>query len=457
MTDDLAELLRSADGGPTSPDVDDITSRGRRLQVVRATAVVAAAVIVVAGGAGIVAGLAGGPAIRNPVIGEPDPAVPSSAGPSAVEEPTTPGQADPQLEPQSQSFEDAARDGVIDEVAVLPLDLRMRSAVGSGEYRIETEEGIWMASRLDLDRVDPPAVTVGDESGRYGRDWFGVSGYGEILLLNHDETEILRAYPFPDAGPQALLVTDDAVYCARAGDGGLPDSMLCRIDRESLQARVRVFPRAAESHFLDEEAITLPDTWTVEEPYPWNTFGQLELRGGTLYSIGQDGSAPFDPVTLELLDAASDEPGDPTAADRQLIDDFLAFADTAGPATAAPLPFAGEVAIGLGPDLHRTLTGRDLADPAAWDIDVPLFRAYTGPFSPLAVAAEAGPVEVSVGDHPHCASPPQPAPTGLEDLRRVSAQPAEGSYESCLQWWTVDLFVDGDGDIAAVTMDLYEP
>lgn len=49
-----------------------------------------------------------------------------------------------------------------------------------------------------------------------------------------------------------------------------------------------------------------------------------------------------------------------------------------------------------------------------------------------------------------------PAPDGLADLRRVSVQPELGD-RSCLEWWTVDLFVADDGSIAAVTMDLYEP
>lgn len=448
MTDDLAELLRSADGGGSRPDLDDIARRGQRLRLVRTVTVVAAVVVVAAGGAGIVAGLVGGPTTRVPVIDEPEPTDPAPAE-----------QADPQLVPQSQSFEDAARDGVIDDVAALPFDRRvgLRAGIGNGDQRVETEEGVWVVSRPDLEGIDPPPVTLGDESGRYGRDFIDIVGYGEVLLLNADETEILRAYPFPDAAPQSLLVTDAAVYCAHVGDGGLPDSMLCRIDRETLEIRVRVFPYDDSSHLLDPEEITLPDAWTVEDPHPWNVFGDLEARDDDLYSVGQDGSAPFDAVTLELLDDASDDLGDPTDDDRQLIDDFLAFADEPGAPSASALPFADAVAIGLGPDLHRTLAGDDLADPAAWEIDVPDFRAYVGPFSALEVAADAGPATVSVGEHPHCASPPMPPPTEVGDLRRISAQPADDSIDSCLQWWTVDLFVTDDGRIAAVTMDLYEP
>lgn len=52
---------------------------------------------------------------------------------------------------------------------------------------------------------------------------------------------------------------------------------------------------------------------------------------------------------------------------------------------------------------------------------------------------------------------PQPPPSGLQDLRRVSVQPPEQSIESCLEWSTVDFFVDEDGLVVAITVDLWEP
>lgn len=292
MTDDLAQLLRSADGGRAHLDLDDIARRGRRLRVARVTALVAAAVVVVAGGAGIVAGFAGGPATRAPVIGEPGPSADPPSG-------------------QSQSVADAARDGVIGEVATLPFEIRVRpdqADAGRGEQRVVTEEGVWVVSRPDWNAFEPRPMIVGDETGRYGRDFISTSGYGEVLLLGVDEYTILRAFPFPDAGPQALLATEDAVYCARQGDGGLPASMLCRIDRETLEARVRVFPHDGGSHFLDPEEIALPDGWVVDDPYGQNVFGDVEIRDGRLFSVGQGGSVPVDPDTLELLDAAGSRP-----------------------------------------------------------------------------------------------------------------------------------------------------
>lgn len=71
--------------------------------------------------------------------------------------------------------------------------------------------------------------------------------------------------------------------------------------------------------------------------------------------------------------------------------------------------------------------------------------------------AEARDVVVSVGPHPHCASPPVPAPAEVASLRRVSVQPSPESGDSCLSWWTVDLFLTPEGEVAAVTLDIWEP
>lgn len=98
------------------------------------------------------------------------------------------------------------------------------------------------------------------------------------------------------------------------------------------------------------------------------------------------------------------------------------------------------------------------------------FRGYTGPFSPLSSIRQhvegdntnepmrrSGDLQVSVGDHPHCASPPAPVPPNLESLRRVSVQPADALITTCLDWFSVDLFIGPSGDIKAVTLDLFEP
>ncbi len=143
----------------------------------------------------------------------------------------------------------------------------------------------------------------------------------------------------------------------------------------------------------------------------------------------------------------------PTAADEALASSFLAHATAPTETTAANLPFADGTAIGLGDQILTTLTPADFADPGRWSLDVAEYDGYAGPFSALDVVAE--PVVVTVGAHARCAAPPVPAPAGFEELRRVSIQPEVAT--SCLEWWTVDFFVDDDDMVQAVTLDLFGP
>lgn len=156
--------------------------------------------------------------------------------------------------------------------------------------------------------------------------------------------------------------------------------------------------------------------------------------------------------------------------DLRLIRDFVAFAVRPSAETAGRLPFAGEVQLGLSRDLKATLDVAETSDASAWVLNAKYFRASTGPFNALesiqrhadesrstSVRTRGGAFHVSVGDHPHCASPPVPARRGFEHHRRVSVQPSESSIDSCLSWFTVDLYLNEEGSIAAVTLDIWEP
>ena len=157
--------------------------------------------------------------------------------------------------------------------------------------------------------------------------------------------------------------------------------------------------------------------------------------------------------------AASGSGGRVTAEEKEIAERLMAFAAAPRGDTFAALPLAGEVLLGLGPELTAggpRPAGR-LADPAAWrlDPDAGHFRGYAGPFSAIDILADAADVVVSGGPHSHCASPPKPAPDEAVSLRRISIQPAD--VESCIQWFTVDLFLTDSGMIAAITLDLWEP
>jgi hypothetical protein len=136
---------------------------------------------------------------------------------------------------------------------------------------------------------------------------------------------------------------------------------------------------------------------------------------------------------------------------------LVAFARKPSDATWSRVPFADEVRLGLGPQLLERRSAVELRDPSAWKLNPPAgdFRAAVGPFSALSLLAEGDPLRFSVGPHPHCASPPMRPPREVAELARVSVQPRR--VGSCLQWFTVDAFVTPEGEIAAVTLDLWEP
>jgi hypothetical protein len=136
------------------------------------------------------------------------------------------------------------------------------------------------------------------------------------------------------------------------------------------------------------------------------------------------------------------------------IDDAVLTLDNE---TFSGLSLADSVALGLGPQIIQTVDRAMLSDPEPWVIEIEEFRAHTGPFSSFDVLRSLDEYTVKIGEHPHCAGPPQPPPNGLKELRRVSVQPLGDSMDSCLDWTTVDLFVDPSGQVEAVTMDLWEP
>jgi hypothetical protein len=148
----------------------------------------------------------------------------------------------------------------------------------------------------------------------------------------------------------------------------------------------------------------------------------------------------------------------PANPDEALMHAFIAFARSPSPRTLATIPFAAQVQLGLADRLLVERRSAELERPESWVLDVECcFRGGVGAFSALELLKRASAVTISVGPHPHCVSPPVPPPPEVAALRRVSVQPKQGPGESCLQWWTVDVFLLPDDRIAAVTLDHYEP
>ena len=182
-------------------------------------------------------------------------------------------------------------------------------------------------------------------------------------------------------------------------------------------------------------------------------------------SSAASSSSPFPTDVTTQPDSAPDIRGRDTA----LIRDFVEFATHPSEQTAAALPFATVVRLGLGRDLLTTVRGNDISDASKWVLDVEYFRATSGPFNALRPVkttvnedrtepgGNGSPFKVSVGEHPHCASPPMAPPDGLQTLRRVSLQPADDTIDTCLRWFSVDLFLNQERRVVAVTLDVWEP
>jgi hypothetical protein len=164
------------------------------------------------------------------------------------------------------------------------------------------------------------------------------------------------------------------------------------------------------------------------------------------------------PIVIALLVAGCNgEDRDSEQPDTDLaMETLISFARAPSDTTWGSVPFSESVGLGLGETLRERHAPRDLRDPSAWQLGVDLFRGRAGTASALdLIASEQGALRVTKGPHPHCAAPPVPPPPQVADLRRVVVQPRDP--DGCLDWWTVDAFVNDNGEIEAVTIDLWEP
>lgn len=145
--------------------------------------------------------------------------------------------------------------------------------------------------------------------------------------------------------------------------------------------------------------------------------------------------------------------------DPDVGDDAVAFAfgDVAagGEGSFDDLPVADEVLLALGSQVYSRAVATELADRRAWSINAAFYAGLAGPFN-LLIQTPA-PARFTVGPHDRCASAvPLPAPPELAGYRRIAIQPAEDTIESCIEWWSIEVFVD-DGEIVGVAGDAFGP
>lgn len=152
----------------------------------------------------------------------------------------------------------------------------------------------------------------------------------------------------------------------------------------------------------------------------------------------------------EEPDATTTDP-EPTAEDKALVRSLELIGGPFLPLFTPPNP----VVLGLGEAVQKTVPGDELPDPDVWVFDEP-FAGRTPPFSALDTLRRAdGDYTIRVGPHPHCAGTPIEPPAALAGLRQISIQPTD--VATCIDWFAVDLFVDDQGHLRGVVLDLWEP
>lgn len=221
----------------------------------------------------------------------------------------------------------------------------------------------------------------------------------------------------------------------------------------------------------------------------WTTCSALSVAAALLVACGPSGEArPSEPTAVvtsssnapvtpradetETRQPTRPQQEHPAGRDARLLDDFIRFAVSPSAATASRLPFAERVRLGLGPVLLGDLPLESVQDPSSWMVNTRsgYLRGVQGPFSAIQLISshvhydsegggpqQSGDLQTSVGEHPHCASPPKPAPRPFDGTLRLSVQPADESITTCLAWFTVDLFLDDAHRIVAVTVGIWEP
>jgi hypothetical protein len=192
----------------------------------------------------------------------------------------------------SQSAADAKRDAIVPQVAALPYAARVDAL---STVRIDDER--WAISRIPM-RSLARVGCEGPQDADYGVDYVCGSEYGELLQL--DGKKIVRAYAMPGIPPEHIAITEDAVYCARQGDGALSDSTVCRVDRRTHELTLRVFPAADTKAWVDD-AEQVPDGWTLDtEALEVNKFAVDDA--GVWAKAYKGAWTKLDPNTLEIVE-----------------------------------------------------------------------------------------------------------------------------------------------------------
>ena len=173
-----------------------------------------------------------------------------------------------------------------------------------------------------------------------------------------------------------------------------------------------------------------------------------EGPGGRLIETRPDvGSVVSVGSTVSLMVAtASDE-------NRSVVNLFHRFANN----PTGGGPFDTPISLGLGGRLVKTITTEESYDEDAWVIDVTDYAERDGTVSALELLRQSdGNFRVVTGEHRGCPGPGAKAPLDLSGGGRLlSIQPRQ--FDSCIDWWSVDLYVNDVQQVVGVDVHLGSP
>ena len=300
--DDLRGAFHEEADDTAYPDVEALVTGGRRRVLASRRRRLAALCAATAAAVVVVVGVLVTTHSTNLAVQQPAGRGPTTPAPSATPTPTASPTSSPTAShPPGQSAADARVYGIDPAIAALPIGVRVQQPNPAqwpvATTQASTPEGLWLVSYpygfQGVDLAAHPQLTE----------------YGELLLMTSDRGRILSVYPFRGVPPQWLLVTPQAVYCGRQGDGGLPYSMVCRVDRSTGSLNVTVFSVPADVRSNVGEPPVLagrPGSWRLDSRSPTADL-QHQPRitaDGLLFAAdpnvpGGGKSLLLDPVTLK--------------------------------------------------------------------------------------------------------------------------------------------------------------
>lgn len=173
------------------------------------------------------------------------------------------------------------------------------------------------------------------------------------------------------------------------------------------------------------------------------------LVGAACSSDGGDDGATTS-TTGSLTFAGGDEV---STVDTAAVDTFVRWARDPGLSVPG---FAPSVTLVWGHDREQEFVVVSPADRASWTAPALGFEGHEGPIEVLQLIADAGDLEYSADDHPHCTELERPL-VGLEGRTVINVQPVRADDDAdCDDWFALDLVFDDAHRIEQVILDLWQ-